>query len=62
MAAHSSDHCVPMGKCSGTERSAAVRHAASTAAGLGGLLDGQPDFLAKRHLQGMAVGITDGGT
>src|SRR5215510_5668175 len=28
--------------------------------GLGGLLDGQPDFLAKRHLQGMAVGVADG--
>jgi len=32
------------------ERSAAARHAASATAGLGGLLDGQPDFLAKRHL------------
>src|SRR6266704_4407801 len=29
--------------------------------GPGGLLDGQPDFLAKRHLQGMAVGIADRG-
>src|SRR5262249_22622256 len=42
------------------ERSAAARHPASAAAGLGGLLDGQPDFLAKRHLEGMAVGIADG--
>jgi hypothetical protein len=42
------------------EQSAAVRHVASTAAGLGGLLDSQPNFLAKRHLQGMAVGIADG--
>ena len=32
----------------------------TNAAGLGGLLDRQPDFLAKRHLQGMAVGIADG--
>src|SRR6266699_2305415 len=39
----------------------APRHAASAAAGLGGLLDGQPDFLAKRHLQGMTVGIADEG-
>src|SRR5438309_11662511 len=38
-----------------------TRHAASAAAGLGGLLDGQPDVLAKRHLQGMAVGVADGG-
>src|SRR2546428_1113735 len=43
------------------ERCAAALHAASAAAGLGGLLDGQPDFLAKRHLQGMAVGIADEG-
>ena len=42
------------------ERSAAALHTASAAAGSGGLLDGQPDFLAKRHLQGMAVGIADG--
>src|SRR5215510_8834510 len=42
------------------ERSAAARHAASAVAGLGGLLHGQPDFLAKRHLQGMAVRIADG--
>src|SRR5215831_21350474 len=28
------------------ERSAAARHAASAAVGLGGVLDGQPDFLA----------------
>src|SRR5437016_2061886 len=43
------------------EQSSAALHAASAAAGLGGLLDGQPDFLAKRHLQGMAVGVADGG-
>ena len=42
------------------ERSAAARHAASAVAALGGLLHGQPDFLAKRHLQGMAVRIADG--
>ena len=34
------------------ERSAAARHPAPAAAGLGGLLHGQPDFLAKRHLEG----------
>ena len=43
------------------ERSAAARHAASATAELGGLLDRQPNFLAKRHLQSMAVGIADGG-
>src|SRR5256712_11892573 len=43
------------------ERCAAARHAAAAAAGLGGLLDGQPDFLAKRHLQGMAVGVAEEG-
>ena len=37
------------------------QHAASATAGLGGLLDGQPDFLAKRHLQGMAVGVAEEG-
>src|SRR6266446_3369368 len=52
---------MPMGKCSSAERSAAARHTASAAAGSGGLLDGQPNFLAKRHLQGMAVGIADEG-
>src|SRR5437016_1404555 len=41
------------------ERCSAARHAAAAAAGSGGVLDGQPDFLAKRHLQGMAVGIAD---
>jgi hypothetical protein len=55
------DHCVLIGQRSGAERSAAARHAASTAAGLGGLLDRQPNFLATRHLQGMAVGVADGG-
>ena len=43
------------------EHSAAARHAASTPAGLGGVLDGQPDFLTKRHLQGMAVGVAEEG-
>src|SRR5207244_4868631 len=38
-----------------------TRHAASAAAELGGVLDGQPDFLAKRHLQGMAVGVAEEG-
>jgi len=33
----------------------------NSAAGLGGVLDCQPDFLTKRHLQGMAVGVADGG-
>ena len=42
------------------ERSAAARHAASATAALGGLLDRQPNFLATRHLQGMAVRIADG--
>src|SRR5882724_10771960 len=43
------------------EQSSAALHATSAAAGLGGLLDCQSDFLAKRHLKGMAVGIADGG-
>src|SRR5262245_15070693 len=37
------------------------QHAASAAAGLGGVLDGQPNFLATRHLQGMAVGGAEEG-
>src|SRR5436853_7669837 len=43
------------------ERCSAARHAAAAAAGSGGVLDGQPNFLAKRHLQGMAVGIAEEG-
>jgi hypothetical protein len=55
------DHGVAMGQCSDSERSSAALHTASAAVGSGGLLDGQPNFLAKRHLQGMAVGIANGG-
>src|SRR5262245_27923949 len=56
------DQGVPIGACSGAARTQLrrTRYAASAAAGSGGLLDGQPDFLAKRHLQGMAVGVADG--
>src|SRR5215510_16143594 len=43
------------------EQRSAARHAASAAVGFGGVLDGQPNFLAKRHLQGMAVWIVDEG-
>src|SRR5262245_46767235 len=43
-----------------TNEAVAARHAAAADAGLGGLLYCQPDFLAKRHLEGMAVGIADG--
>jgi hypothetical protein len=43
------------------EQRSAARHAVSAAVGFGGVLDGQPDFLAKRHLQGMAVGIAEEG-
>jgi len=41
------------------ERSAGALHAASAAAGLGGLLNRQPDFLAKRYLKGGLMQIGD---